>query len=415
MIVGVAVGVIGTTALVLICYQLHKRQKEKTPDTVHKTVEMSKDPDSGHSLLRPSNDYEQKTKFNPYTYLKSQVKSISHDTRREVKRTSFTVGEQIGSGNFSNVCKGVTTGLFHKQSVTPVAIKLLKTPVNQEELDNMLGEIKVLGHVNPHLNLVSMIGSCTAEFKKSGQVWILLEFCEYGDLRNYLLGNRWNLLSGLENDPINNRCLVKWAHDIANGMQFLESNHIMHGDLAARNILLDEDPLKSGYPLAKISDFGLAKQFYNNVEYEKVSRMVVPWKWMAYEYLTEEYFTLKSDVWSFGVLFWEILSFGRTPYGFQEYNDVLQQLENGHRLTCPKEVQSILSWSPQTLYQRLSDACFVANPVNRASFSEVVSILEAELTEKEIATYIHMNECYNSTHTNNYLKFGRHLSTSKSI
>jgi serine/threonine protein kinase len=417
--------IIGIGIVVLICCRLKSRRRDghkilfsQQFSTRRRSLELNTsgipltDPASGNSLVRSaSGSDEQKKRFHPQRYLKEQIKSISVDSRREVKRSAFTIGDEIGSGNFSNVCRGEIRGVFDKHSKTPVAIKTLKAPVNQEDLDNMIGEIKVLGHVKPHLNLVSMIGSCTTEFKKSEQLWVLLEFCEYGDLRNYLLGNRWNILSGSQSDPINSRCLVKWAYDIANGMHFLESKSIMHGDLAARNILLDEDPLKYGYPLAKISDFGLAKQFFNNSEYEKVSRMVVPWKWMAFEYLTEEYFTMKSDVWSFGVMFWEIFAFGRTPYGFQEYIDVLQQLESGYRLDCPKEVQTIVDWSPQTLYQTLSDACFVANPKERASFSDVVDILEKEMSELEVSKYVQMSENYQSTNTNNYLKFGRHLST----
>ena len=90
---------------------------------------------------------------------------------------------------------------------------------------------------------------------------------------------------------------------------------------------------------------------------------------------------------------------------------MLQQLEDGYRLQCPKEVQTIFSWSPANLYETLSEACFEANPERRASFTQVVDILERELTEKEKATYVQMSETYQSTHTNNYLKFGRHLST----
>ena len=420
MISGISGGVLAVLIGFIAIYKIRKRRKTQNRLRLINSLRIdnnnsvSSDPNSAHALLRQSTK-DLGPKFNPYMYIKHTMKTIPVDNRREVKRSSFEVGEQIGAGNFSNVCRGVINGLYDKQSQTPAAIKMLKIPVTQEELDNMLGEIKVLGHVKPHLNLVSMIGSCTSEFKKYEQMWILLEFCEYGDLRNYLLGNRWNILSGADGDAINSRCLIKWAFDIANGMHYLANKNIMHGDLAARNILLDEDPLKSDYPLAKISDFGLAKQFYNNVQYEKSSRMEVPWKWMAFEYLTEEYFTLKSDVWSFGILFWELLSFGRTPYGFQEYSDVIQQLESGFRLQCPKEVQTVLSWSPQILYQTLSDACFDANPENRASFSDVVEILEKELTEKEIATYVQMSELYQSAHTENYLKFGRYLSSSKEI
>ena len=99
-----------------------------------------------------------------------------------------------------------------------------------------------------------------------------------------------------ENEIINSRCLILWAFDIANGMQYLAKNQVMHGDLAARNVLIATDPLNLGYPLAKVADFGLSKRFYGNIKYTKETRVEVPWKWMALEFLREEFFTLTSEV-----------------------------------------------------------------------------------------------------------------------
>ena len=92
-------------------------------------------------------------------------------------------------------------------------------------------------------------------------------------------------------------------------------------------------------------NFGLAKNFYTNEKYEKISRVLVPWRWMAIEYLKDDFFTLKSDVWSYGVTLWEILSFGRTPYGRQEYEEVLRKLESGYQLFFPEDCKGISFFS----------------------------------------------------------------------
>ena len=187
-------------------------------------------------------------------------------------------------------------------------------------------------------------------------------------------------------------------------MQYLAKNQIMHGDLAARNVLIDEDPLKSGYPLAKVADFGLSKKFYDNLKYKKKAREFVPWKWMALEYLTSDYFTLTSDVWSFAVVVWEILSFGRNPYGPQDYNEVLEQLENGYRLPCPRDIDEISTWSPEGLYNKISAICFVSDPLERAHFSKVVKLIEKELSQEEIMRYTQMSEKYQTSCANQYLQ-----------
>ena len=160
-----------------------------------------------------------------------------------------------------------------------------------------------MGYIKTHINLVNMVGSCTSDLEGLGDLWLLIEFCEYGDLKKYLFENKAEILSGQKHDS---RILMLWAYHISKGMHYLASLFIMHGDLAARNVLLHSNPLRNGYPIAKVADFGLSKHLYYDTTYEKENRLEVPWKWMALEYLTDDYFTLKSDVWSFMVLIWEM-------------------------------------------------------------------------------------------------------------
>jgi serine/threonine protein kinase len=276
-------------------------------------------------------------------------------------------------------------------------VKSLKCAAGENQIQNFLYEIKIMGYGDPHMNLLNIVGCCTNNLEENGDLWLLVEFCEHGDLKNYLVQNKTKILSGKLQDPINSRSLLLWSYHIAKGMEYLSDIHIMHGDLAARNVLLRNDPLKKGSLVAMVSDFGLAKSFYSEETYEKANRLEVPWKWTALEYLIYDYYTLKSDVWSFMVLFWEVLSFGGTPYGRSGYDEVLEQLQNGERLKFPKGLQNITTWSPEELYNKLSESCFAAEPNDRASFSGVLDILKKEMLPEEINIYEEQNEIYQSS------------------
>ena len=120
----------------------------------------------------------------------------------------------------------------------------------------MISEIKIMSNLPPHLNIVSVIASCSSEFAENEELWILLEFCPRGDLKHFLEKNKKEILSETGTNSINHRCLIQRAYDVASGMEFLATNQIMHGDLAARNILIDENLLEGKYPIARIADFG---------------------------------------------------------------------------------------------------------------------------------------------------------------
>ena len=119
---------------------------------------------------------------------------------------------------------------------------------------------------------------------------------------------------------------------------------------------------------------------------------------MALEYLRDDYFTITSDVWSFGVVVWEIMSLGRSPYGPQGYEEVLEQLENSsYRLPCPPEASKISTWPAVEFYKEISDACFVDNPLSRAHFSDVVSMIQKYLSAVESARCESMQKKYQET------------------
>ena len=106
------------------------------------------------------------------------------------------------------------------------------------------------------------------------------------------------------------------------------------------NIGKDND-VEASRLVAKISDFGLSKTFYDNIRYKKQKRQYVPWKWMALEYLQTGQFTITSDVWSYGIVLWELFSLGKEPYMNKDLEDMLFQLKNGYHLPCPEEALEV--------------------------------------------------------------------------
>lgn len=325
------------------------------------------------------------SKINPCLSLNQQANALPYNTDYEIDRSKFSIGQLLGTGNFGSVYEGQAEGLFYSGSKTRVAIKTVNDPLDRGQLTALLCEIKILANLELHLNLVNLMGSCTSHLHQ-GDLWLLLEFCHQGDLKSFLIGHR----SEFQGDHgLNWRLFIKWAHSIAKGMEYLSSKRIMHGDLAARNILIGgiEDNL-----VAKVSDFGLSKTFYDNIRYRKQKRHYVPWKWMALEYLQDACFTMKSDVWSYGVVLWEILSLGQEPYSGRKIDETIEDIKAGYRLPCPEEFQELAS----DLYSQVTSRCWKASPADRCSFASIVQTLEQAMTGEEVLEYDELTKQYAS-------------------
>ena len=337
--------------------------------------------------------------------LSTRIGNLRQNSKMQINRDDFEIISEIGKGNFGKVYKGFIKGRNGDDSKTTVAIKSTKgRHANESELDNLLCEIEMMVNVPHHLNLVSMVAMSLSEFETTENIWLLLEFCGYGDLKNYLMKNKQKIIAGSEKEAINSRCLIKWAYNIASGMQFLAEREIMHGELAARNILLSENLSQGKYPVAKVADFGLAKNFEDYAMYVKKVRRAIPWKWMALECLQHNYFTRTSDAWSFGVVFWEILSFGTEPYGHQQQDELLQKLKAGFRLSFPEDSRDISCWSPEKVFNDLSNICFVSAPEERGDFGDILKLIKRELLPEELSDYQKRKETYNLTSKNDHAK-----------
>ena len=382
---------------------IHKAMEEADLDSYVRSLtrEISVQSETEDVLLRKHMFRRQMsgdpTHLNYSKSINEQINILPYNSKYEIRREFFTEKEMLGSGNFGYVFLGEAKSLFYPNSTTAVAIKTVTEAGDLDAVRSILCEIKIMSQIELNLNLVSMVACCTSQFIRTGEIWLLMEYCQLGDMKSYLIDNRTKLMAasrknsrgswaptGILVEPVGNRVLVQWAYDVAMGMKYLARHRIMHGDLAARNILISagEDGL-----VAKVCDFGLSKVFYDSMSYKKEKRRYVPWKWMAMEYLEDAKFTLTSDVWSYGVVLWEIFSLGKEPYPGKSYSEMLQQFKSGYRLPCPEEAQKIASWDVLGVYQKITSHCFVADPMERATFSAIVSLLDEELTEDEKIRY----------------------------
>ncbi|PNF14062.1 hypothetical protein B7P43_G03563 [Cryptotermes secundus] len=181
--------------------------------------------------------------------------------------------------------------------------------------------------------------------------------------------------------PVCTHDLLCWAFQVARGMDYLASRKVMHGDLAARNILLADDNI------VKICDFGLAKSMYKSDNYRKKGDGPLPVKWMAVESIRDRIFSTQSDVWSYGIVLWEFFSLARTPYPGMEADEKLyNKLVSGYRMEQPQ-------YAPGGIYNIMME-CWETRPIQRPSFGELAEKLGCMLEESVRRHYVDLNNPY---------------------
>lgn len=239
-----------------------------------------------------------------------------------------------------------------------VAIKKLKENASAEEKRDFLQEAKLLANFD-HPNIVQLLGICLDR----GATLIVMELMLGGDLIRYMQENtpKSNCFDNLTEDDLLSICM-----DIVNGCCYLEELNYIHRDIAARNCLVSSR--KKEERVVKLADFGLARDIYKDSYYKKLNDSAMPLKWMAPECLTEQKFTTMSDVWSFGVVMWEVMSFCQEkPYSNVEPFFMKDHLAGGYRLRKPEDCDD-------NIY-RLMTECWQFEPRNRPTFQECRAIL----------------------------------------
>ncbi|KAM9856039.1 platelet-derived growth factor receptor beta-like [Aulostomus maculatus] len=362
-----------------------------------------------------------------YTYM--DPTHLPYNSAWEIPRDNIIIGQVLGSGAFGRVVEATVSGLTQSNSTAKVAVKMVKH--NSGAVQSLMSELKVLVHLGPHLNIVNLLGACT----RGGPVYLITEFCRHGDLVNYLQRNKHTFLHSdtqnardtdggymdmnkqesaqyvamqelsyadiepavyetpyappeqqeaasllLSDSPLLKlNDLLSFSYQVSQAMDFLSSKNCVHRDLAARNVLVCEGKL------VKVCDFGLARDLLKDQDYIARGNTFLPVKWMSPESIFQNIYSSQSDVWSYGVLLWEIFSLGGSPYpDVPMTQEFYSALKRGHRMNQPDH-------APNNIYD-LMKQCWDEEPQSRPSFSSLVISLGNMMTDDYKKCYLRLQE-----------------------
>ncbi|XP_071098324.1 fibroblast growth factor receptor homolog 1-like [Haliotis cracherodii] len=332
------------------------------------------------------------------------VKFPIHTDEFPIDRLHFL--DTLGAGNFGKVMKAEALDIAGTGKWELVAVKMCKDTATDAEKENLYHETVIMRKVPRHINVVTYLSYVAS----SEPTLLIMEYVPGGNLLQFLRkrrpqkeksdGEGTNEGSGREGgehreeeesqkteektqehdalDQMNilsSRDLSSFALQIAKGMAHVATHNIIHRDLAARNILLGLGNV------CKISDFGLSRDMEGSDEYEVSSMGPLPIRWMSPESLTDGLYTLKSDVWSYGVLLWELVTLGASPYSGQSARQVMMSVKEGRRLEKP-------DCCSDHVY-KLMTQCWRPHPGDRPTFSDLADTIEGHLEEE--AEYIQLS------------------------
>ncbi|XP_055329599.1 vascular endothelial growth factor receptor 1-like [Paramacrobiotus metropolitanus] len=332
----------------------------------------------------------------------------------KIPRTSLKFEKKLDEGEFGEVWKGLAYDLSEWPSPSVVAVKCVKNSADDYQHKLLMDEVTVHSKAGRHLNIVNLLG-----ITLSGQLHIILEFSPHGSLlkylrlhgklfegktdeTNYLNEGMVNFsIAGREPNvpqewPLKTEDLINFTYQISRGMEYLALHNIIHRDLAARNILVCDNKV------LKICDFGLAKQKADYYRMAESQNAKVPARWMAPESLEQRMFSERSDVWSFGIVMWEIFSYGEIPYHDTiknlSYEDITAALRKGLRLKIPSKC-------PEEMFEIMS-GCWEYEAEKRPSFSALSQKVEPHVGKDAQCEYMDLNKQYvvfNMKHAEDYI------------
>ncbi|CAG9785333.1 unnamed protein product [Diatraea saccharalis] len=297
------------------------------------------------------------------------------DQKWEFPRNKLRLQTLLGQGNFGQVWKAEADDLNGHDGLTRlVAVKSIKETASQKEKQELLHEIYIMQKIGTHPNVVTLLACCTEQ----EPYLLIMEYVMCGKLLTYLRERRSRPDRFSGSGALTSRDLTVFAYCVARGMDYIASKGIVHRDLAARNVLVDHNKL------CKIADFGMSRCAGASA---RAARSALPVRWMAPESLLYNVYSHHTDVWAFGILLWEIVTLGSTPYAAMSGREVLAAVSEGYRLERPAHCK------PQ-LY-RAMHSCWHADPSQRPTFATLKAQL-AELLDNEPAegNYVDLDSFY---------------------
>ncbi|XP_034670476.1 ephrin type-B receptor 1-B isoform X2 [Drosophila subobscura] len=282
----------------------------------------------------------------PHTY--EDPNQAIREFAREIDANYITIEAIIGGGEFGDVCRGRLKIPPNFVQDIDVAIKTLKPGSSEKARCDFLTEASIMGQFD-HPNVIYLQGVVT----RSNPVMIITEYMENGSLDTFLRVN---------DGKFQTLQLIVMLRGIASGMSYLSDMNYVHRDLAARNVLVNAQLI------CKIADFGLSREIENASDAYTTRGGKIPVRWTAPEAIAFRKFTSASDVWSYGVVLWEVMSYGERPYWNWSNQDVIKSIEKGYRLPAPMDC-------PEALYQLMLD-CWQKQRTHRPTFASIVSTLD---------------------------------------
>eukprot|EP00038_Savillea_parva_P009634 m.184855 g.184855 ORF g.184855 m.184855 type:complete len:767 (+) comp16246_c0_seq1:39-2339(+) len=361
---GVAAGAVVAVLIVLAALGAvvwYRRKYHAATGTVNYDGFSGMGPSLGGSVVRGEKaDRDCDTYQDPSEYANSEA--LAEHIRQwstELSRSSIHMTERLGAGEFGEVFGG---RVKIDEELIDCAFKTLRPKASLSEKREFLAEAGIMAQFK-HKNVVSLHGVVL----EGEPIIIVLELMTKGALIDYLKEHAGNI------DLLQK---ILFARDVADGMAYLASKAFVHRDLAARNILLNEQLD------AKVADFGLSKSLDDESEYFKSEGGKIPIRWTAPEAMANKKYTTTSDVWSFGILLWEIMSEGARPYDGMDNLKVVTEVDRGYRMpappNCPKALHGLML------------RCWEADRRSRILFPEIADELKGRHTELTANGYLYV-------------------------